>query len=103
MIKIIKGTYGYEYKAGRVKNVTSADGPISLDPQAEKRLVEKKIAEYVTDAPLPSDDDIAEEKEIAPVQTKPAKKTGKKAKAKAVTIEEEADEEAPELLAEDPV
>lgn len=50
MIKIIKGTYGYVDKQGYVRPKTEKDGPLSLTPEQEARLVGLGVAVYV-DAP----------------------------------------------------
>lgn len=52
MIRIIKGVYGHvpNPKTGIVVPKTSKDGPFSLSPEQEKRLVSIGVAEYV-DAP----------------------------------------------------
>ncbi len=47
MIQIIAGTFGYN-NGRKVIPITSADGPIELDPVLEARLVAKKVAVYVT-------------------------------------------------------
>jgi len=47
MIKIIKGTFGY-FDGKKVTPITSADGPIEVDAALEKKLVDKKVAVYVT-------------------------------------------------------
>jgi len=47
MIQIIAGTFGYN-NGRKVIPITSADGPIELDPALEARLVAKKVAVYVT-------------------------------------------------------
>lgn len=46
MIKIVKGTYGYEDKNGIVKGKTSKDAPFSLSKEQEKRLVDLGVAVY---------------------------------------------------------
>ncbi|MCI7302307.1 MAG: hypothetical protein SOR93_09360 [Clostridiales Family XIII bacterium] len=46
MIKIIKGTFGL-YKDGVVVGITKDNGPISIDPEREKELIELGIAEMV--------------------------------------------------------
>lgn len=48
MIKIIKGTFGH-FDGKKVTPITSADGPIKLDAALEKKLVDKKVAIYVTE------------------------------------------------------
>lgn len=50
MIQIIAGTFGY-YNGRKVVPITNADGPIQLDEALEKRLVDKKVAVYVTEKP----------------------------------------------------
>lgn len=57
MIKIINGVYGH-FDGVRVSPKTSKDAPFSLDPSAEKRLVDCGVAEYVTsEKTLPPPDD----------------------------------------------
>lgn len=46
MIKIISGIYGMK-KGRMVVPVTEKDGPIEIDPEREKELVEAGIAKYV--------------------------------------------------------
>lgn len=49
MIRMIKGTYGMQNGA-RVIPIRPEDGPFSLEPDQEKRLVNKLgVAEYVDD------------------------------------------------------
>lgn len=50
MITIISGTFGMREKE-RVIPVTRESGPVQLDPETERRLVEEGIAEYVRDSP----------------------------------------------------
>ena len=49
MIQII-AAHRY-YNARKVGPITNADGPIQLDEALEKRLVDKKVAVYVTEKP----------------------------------------------------
>lgn len=58
MIKIIKGTYGYqvvdsEGKVLYVKPKTSKDEPFVLSAEQEARLVREGVAEYVGEPELP--------------------------------------------------
>ncbi len=50
MVVIIAGTYGMREKE-RVIPVTRESGPVQLDPETERRLVEEGIAEFVRDSP----------------------------------------------------
>ena len=54
MIKMKSGTYGLPVMHGgavvRVERKTSKDEPFSLSPEAEARLVERGVAEYVGEA-----------------------------------------------------
>lgn len=47
MIKIVRGVYGYLDKDGIVRPKTEADGPFSLSPEQEARLVRLGVAQYV--------------------------------------------------------
>jgi hypothetical protein len=50
MIVIIAGTYGMREEE-RVIPITRESGPVQLDPETERRLVEEGIAEFVRDSP----------------------------------------------------
>ena len=47
MIQIVRGVYGYLDKDGIVRPKTEADGPFSLNPEQEARLVALGVAQYV--------------------------------------------------------
>lgn len=67
MIEMIAGVYGLRVKAGtntdgtpkyRVKGMGPGDGPFSVDPEKEKRLVSLGLARYVNEIPVkPADDE----------------------------------------------
>lgn len=50
MIIVISGTFGMREKE-RVIPITRESGPVQLDPETERRLVEDGIAEYVGNSP----------------------------------------------------
>ena len=50
MIKIISGVYGYRNEKGAYVPKTSKSGPFSLSKAEEKRLVDRKVAVYVSEA-----------------------------------------------------
>ena len=49
MIQVIAGTVGF-YDGMKVVPITAEDGPITLEPAVEQRLVSKGVAKYVDDA-----------------------------------------------------
>lgn len=67
MIQMIAGVYGLRVKAGkdadgnpkyRVKGMGPEDGPFSVTPEKEERLVKLGLARYVNEIPTePADDD----------------------------------------------
>lgn len=73
MIKMISGVYGMPIKHpdGRttVKGVGAKDGPFSLTPEQEKRLVDRKVAVYVVQPDIVEDD--TEQQEQVEVDTDP--------------------------------
>lgn len=52
MVRITRGTFGW-FDGRRVVPLTAADGPVTLDPDLEKRLVDEGVAEWA-DAPAPT-------------------------------------------------
>lgn len=46
MIQILAGTFGY-YNGRKMTPITCADGPQTLDPELESRLVREGVAKYV--------------------------------------------------------
>ena len=62
MIRIVRGVYGYLDKDGIVRPKTEADGPFSLSPEQEARLVRLGVAQYVGNVnSAPEEADITEE------------------------------------------
>nr|DAU15678.1 MAG TPA: HeH/LEM domain [Caudoviricetes sp.] len=54
MIRIISGTFGM-VKGKQVIPITKEYGPVQLEEELEKRLVNEGIAEYVGNAPVSAD------------------------------------------------
>lgn len=52
MVRITRGTFGW-FDGRRVVPLTYADGPVTLDPGLEERLVAEGVAEWA-DAPAPT-------------------------------------------------
>lgn len=65
MIKIVRGTYGF-WNGHAVVPKTAADGPFEMEPEKEKRLVDKGVAVYVgkePEAPVVEPEPVIEEPE----------------------------------------
>lgn len=66
MIQIIRGVYGYLDRDGIVRPKTEDDGPFTLMPEQEERLVRLGVAQYVNSVKLPPEPaDFEEEEEPA--------------------------------------
>lgn len=97
MVEIVKGVYGMR-EGNHLRPVRAGDAPITLDKQAEERLVKLGVAKYV-EAPPESQPDA------------PKEKTGRKGKGKTTEVEVSADADAdsagapdlPDLSADDVV
>jgi hypothetical protein len=120
MIRIISGTFGM-VKGKQVIPITEDYGPIQLEEELERRLVNEGIAEYVGNAPIAAD--MHQKADVSlPVYNAGMKLSELKKVAEAYGIEtegmtkaeildaiqeaeleedSEADEEPPELSAED--
>jgi len=70
MIKIISGTYGYRSKNGGIEAKTTKSAPFSLPDKEEKRMVERGVAEYVTDGPVLPVDETPKDDSTQPVHNK---------------------------------